>query len=422
MSTEFHVEDVRVTTLSNGLRVVSESVPYVRSAAVGLWAGAGSRDETPRNRGISHFIEHMLFKGTSQRTAREIASEIESRGGHLNAFTGKESTCYHARILADDCETAVDVLTDMLCNSLFMEEEIEREKGVVISEIKMYEDSPDDLVHDVFESTLWHGHPLGAPVIGSEKTVGGFTRTAITGYIAERYRPDRIILSAAGLVDHDRLVSQAERALGSLSGEVKARAAEPPTPTTKRKQIHKRDVEQVSFCLGTGAYSKFDREKYSLSILNDALGGNMSSRLFSEIREKRGLAYAIGSYARTYKEGGLFCVYGGTKPEALDQVIELTRAEFAQVRSEGLTEEEIVKGKRQVRGELVLGLESMAARMARYGEHLLTFGRVIPLNEILAEYDRVSGATIAEVADKVLDLDKLALATVGPYGKYGQAA
>lgn len=408
-------ENIQLTTLPNGIRVVSETVPHVQSISVGLFVGIGSRDESDPIRGISHFIEHMMFKGTGKRTARQIADEIESRGGHLNAFTDKETTVYHMRVLAEHTPLALDILTDMLRGSLFDAEEMEREKRVVLEEIKMYEDSPEDRIHEIFESTLWASHPLGKAIIGSDKTVSGLTRDNIVDYIGECYRPDRIVISAAGNVPHDELVKLASEALGDMEGKAPARKQRKPKPTGKSKQVRKRDVEQVHFCLGTAAYSKQQKERYSLSILNNVLGGNMSSRLFQEVREKRGLAYAIGSYSRSYEDGGYFSVYGGTSPTTYDQVVELTHGEFEKVRKEGITEDELSKAKSQVRGALVLGLESMSARMNRYGDHILSYGRVVPLEEILANYEAVSHESIAKVAEQVLDPENLTLTAIGPF-------
>ena len=408
-------ENIQITTLPNGVRVVSETVTYVQSASVGLWVGVGSRDEDDPRRGISHFIEHMLFKGTGKRAAREIADEIESRGGHLNAFTGKETTCYETRVLAEDTALALDILTDMFRNSLFDKDEMEREKRVVLEEIKMYEDTPEEMVHDIFEQTLFGKHPLGQPIIGSDKTVSGLSREDITDYIATQYRPDRIVVSGAGNLEHEELVRISQAALGDLSGLAPERGGKSPKASGKSKQVKKRDVEQVHFVMGTDGYSKSDKKRYSLSILNNVLGGNMSSRLFQEVREKRGLAYAIGTYGRSYLDGGYFCAYGGTSPDTYEQVLDLTRREFANVRKNGLTDDELTKAKTQVRGAVVLGLESMNARMNRYGDSLLSYGRVIPIKEVLAEYEAVTHDSIAEVADHVLDEEKLTLTAIGAF-------
>jgi predicted Zn-dependent peptidase len=413
-------ENIELTTLPNGVRVVSETVPYVQSASVGLWVGVGSRDEDDPQRGISHFIEHMLFKGTQRRTAREIADAIESRGGQINAFTGKESTCYEARVLAEDVPLVIDILTDMFRHSLFDPEEITREKGVVIEEIKMYEDTPEELVHDLFEQTIYPHHPLGQPVIGSEATVAAVTRNDITGYIARRYRPDRIVVSAAGNLEHTQLVDLVVQTLGDLAGLAPDRDLERPLPSGEDR-IVERDVEQVHFVLGNAGYSKMEKQRYSLSILNNVLGGNMSSRLFQEVREKRGLAYSIGSYGRSYQDGGFFCVYGGTSPTTYEQVLELTRTEFLKVRRHGLTDDELMKAKTQIRGALVLGLESMNSRMNRYGDSLLSYGRVIPIEEVLADYEAVTHDTIAEVAAQVLDDSAITLTAIGAFSTKANA-
>lgn len=415
MTNRQSTENINITTLSNGLRVVSETVPYVQTVALGIWAGTGSRDETNSQRGISHYIEHMLFKGTARRSAREIADAIESRGGHLNAFTGKETTCYEARVLAEDTPLALDVLCDMFRNSLFDPEEMEREKRVVIEEIKMYEDTPEEHVHDLFEQTLWTSHPLGKSIIGTEQTVSSFQPQDLRGYMETNYCPNRILVVAVGNLEHETLVALVEQALGEMQGEAPKRTLKPVRSSGKSKQVRKRDTEQVHFCMGTTGYTKFQPERYSLSILNNVLGGNMSSRLFQEIREKRGLAYAIGSYTRSYLDGGHFCIYGGTSPDTYEEVKDLIRIEAERVLKEGLQEEELSKAKTQIRGALVLGLEGMSARMNRYAESLLSFGRVIPIDEVMASYNAVSHESIAAVASKVLNPEAHTSTAIGSF-------
>lgn len=413
--TTLPAENVEITQLDNGVRIVTETVPYVRSASVGIFVGVGSREEEASVRGISHFIEHMMFKGTERRTARQIADEIESRGGHLNAWTDKESTTYQTRVLAEDTPLAIDILTDMLLHSLYDSEEMTREKSVVIEEIKMYEDSPEDRVHEVFEQTLWRSHPLGKPVIGTQATVSSLSRDDLLTYITEHYLPDRIVVSAAGNLEHQEVIKLASKALGSLQGSTPKKPTKKPKPSGQSKQIRKRDAEQVHFCLGSSGYGKNENQRFALSILNNVLGGNMSSRLFQEIREKRGLAYNIGSYSRSYRDGGVFCIYGGTSVATFEQVIELTRAECEHVKHNGITDDELIKAKTQVRGALVLGLESMSSRMNRYGESLLSYGRVIPLEEVLGNYEAVNHDFIAQVAQHVFQESEQTLATIGPF-------
>ena len=415
-------ENVQITTLPNGLRIVTESVPYVRSASVGLFVGIGSRDEEDASAGISHFIEHMLFKGTEKRTAHQIADAIEQRGGHLNAWTDKEMTTYQTRVLAEDSLLALDILSDMLLGSLFDPEEITREKSVVLEEIKMYEDSPEDLVHEVFEKVLWGKHPLGRPIIGTVETVSAITRDDILQFIKDRYTPDKIVISAAGLVDHEAIVAYAAERMGTLSGKAAVQKTKPPTASGKSKAVRKRDTEQVNFCIGSHGYSKLAPQRYPLSILNNVLGGNMSSRLFQEIREKRGLAYNIGTFARSYRDSGTFCVYGGTSPAAYEQVVELTNTEIGKVRAEGISQDELIKAKTQVRGALVLGLESMSSRMNRYGESLLSLGRISPVEEVLSKYEAVTNESIIEAASHVFTEGMQTASTIGPYARRNKTA
>ncbi|MCC6728181.1 MAG: insulinase family protein [Chthonomonadales bacterium] len=413
-------EGIEVTTLPNGLRVVSETVDHVQSASVGIWVGVGSRNEDVPVRGITHFIEHMLFKGTAARSARQIADEIESRGGSLNAFTDKEYTCYYARSLATEADTVMDVLTDMLCRSALAPDELALEQNVVLEEIKRHRDTPDDLVHDVFAETMWARHPLGRPIIGTARTVGALTRADLVRYMGAHYTPDRIVLAAAGNVPHAAVVSLAERYLGHLSGRAGQRRLTAPRATGASRLVRRR-TEQVHFCLGCPGFRQTDDARYAMTILDMALGGNMSSRLFQEIREKRGLAYSVGTYTQSYATGGVFVVYGGTSPATFEQVVELARAEIEKVRREGLTEDEVSKAKTQLRGALVLGLESMSSRMMRMGKSMLYFGRVVPLEEILAKVDAVSCDRIREMAHAMFADENLTLATVGPLAR-GTAA
>ena len=281
----------------------------------------------------------------------------------------------------------------------------------------MYEDTPEETVHDIFMQTLWRSHPLGRSIIGTDKTVSGLTRENIVNYMETRYCPDRIVIAAAGNLEHAELVRMAEAKLSDLHGKAPVRSARKPRSSGKSKQIRKRDIEQVHFCMGATAFGKKDKKRFSLSILNNVLGGNMSSRLFQEIREKRGLAYSIGSYARSYQDGGFFCVYGGTSPQTYEQVLELSRIELEKIKKQGMSDDELTKAKTQVRGALVLGLESMSSRMNRYGESLLSYDRVIPVAEILNEYNAVTHESIAEVANLVLNESDHTLTAIGPFSR-----
>jgi predicted Zn-dependent peptidase len=410
-------ENIEITTLANGIRVVSETVTHVQSVSLGIWVGVGSRDEERDVRGITHFIEHMLFKGTGRRDARQIADEIESRGGSLNAFTDKEYTCYYAKALAEHADIVMDVLTDMLRHSALDSEELGREQNVVIEEIKRYNDTPDDIVHDLFAQTLWKTHPLGRPVIGTSKTVAALDRQDLVDYLSTHYTPDRIVVSASGNVKHADIVALAEKSLGDMCGSTyRRRPIRPPVASGQDKRTRKR-TEQVHFCYGSPAFSQHDDDRYALTILDTVLGGNMSSRLFQEIREKRGLAYSIGSYSVSYDEGGIFTVYGGTSPDTFDQVLDLTRVELEKVKREGLTEDEVAKAKTQIRGALVLGLENMSSRMMRMGKSLLYFDRVIPLDEIIHKINGVTHDDLGRISNTLFDESQLTLAAVGPFRK-----
>ena len=409
-------ENIEITQLSNGVRVVSETVTHVQSVSVGIWVGAGSRGENMSERGITHFIEHMLFKGTERRTARQIADEIESRGGGLNAFTDKEYTCYYAKALAEHVDIVMDVLTDMLLHSVLDPEELAREQNVVLEEIKRYKDTPDDTIHDIFLQTLWSSHPLGRPVIGVEKTVGAIRRDDIIDYMERNYTPDRIVVSVSGAVPHAQVVELAEKMLGSMQGSSKAIRRHTPIASGKSKHVRKK-TEQVHFCYGSSAYPQKDDTRFALTLLDSILGGNMSSRLFQEIREKRGLAYSIGSYNVAYQEGGLFTVYGGTSPDTFEQVMDLTRTEIAKVKKENLLVDEVSKAKTQIRGALVLGLENMSSRMMRMGKNMLYFNRVIPIDEIRTKIDAVTMEDLSRVAHHVFDEDQMTLTSIGPSKK-----
>lgn len=411
-------EKVEKTTLDNGVRVVTESIDYVQSVSLGIWVETGARYEEEGRRGISHFLEHMLFKGTPRRpTAKDIADEMDAVGGYLNAFTDKEYTCYYARTLAEHMPLALDILADMYMHSLFDHEETEREKKVVLEEIKRRDDDPDDLVHDLFAQTLWKQHPLGLPVIGRAEVVSALTPDDLRDYMKLRYGPDSIIVSAAGNLEHAKVVEGAQASFGKLSGvSQKPEHAFPQMGLDRH--LYSKPTEQVNFCIGTQGYSQFDEDKYPLAIIDTVLGGSMGSRLFQEIREKRGLAYSVGSYAATYREGGMFVAYGGTSPDSYELCLDLVRQEFGSVRDKGITEAELVRSKNQFRGAVVLAQESMSSRMNRMGKSEVYFNRVVPLAEVLAAIEGVTHDDIRRVAAKIFPADDaLTIAAVGPFEK-----
>lgn len=407
------------TVLPNGVRILSEWVPYVDSVSVGIWVKVGSRDENRNQRGISHFVEHMLFKGTKNRTARQIADEMDRLGGHLNAFTDKEFTCYYAKVLSEHRLKALDILFDMVLNSLFDPREIEREKSVVVEEIKRHNDTPEEAVHDLMVQTLWKNHPLGNPVVGSASVISKLTREDIVKYVDTFYTPDALLVSAAGNVEHRELVDAVVSAFGNLKGKRKGRPDRPAIPTPSEKYLDKA-TEQVHFCLGTRGYGQSNKEKYALATIDAVLGGGMSSRLFQEIRENRGLVYAIGSYSAAYEETGLFAVYGGTSIENLQTVLELIYRECEDIGKNSVTDEELSRAKNQIRGALVLGQESMSNRMSRLAKSELYFGRVVCVDEIIANINEVTRDSVAAVASELFDGSKFALAAIGPFSKMRQ--
>jgi predicted Zn-dependent peptidase len=406
--------------LSNGIRIVTEEVPYVQSVALGIWVDTGARDETNEHSGISHFIEHLLFKGTERRTALQIAEEFDAIGGQLNAFTDKEYTCFYAKVLPEHTELALDVLGDMLQNSLLDPEEIEREKNVVIEEIKRHEDTPDELIHDVFLETLWPGHPLGRSVIGRPEVIAALTREDILQYLRRHYLPQRMVVAAAGNMSHAGVVESVERYLGGMAG-----APEPRTPLTPAVNAGtlevSRSTEQVHFCVGTRGYTQSEDDRYPLGLIDTAVGGGMSSRLFQEVREKRGLCYAIGSYTASYREAGMFAVYAGTSPENAAEVRTLIQYELSRLAQGGLDAAELQRAKNQVRGAVLLGLDSMSGRMTRLGKSMLYYDRVISPFEVVEKVEAVTPDDVRRVCGSVFSGD-YAYAAVGPFDEEDEEA
>ncbi|NUQ70943.1 MAG: insulinase family protein [Chthonomonadales bacterium] len=414
-------ERVEITTLGNGLRVVTEPMSSIRSIAMGVFVGVGARDESAADSGLTHFIEHMLFKGTHRRTAREIAVAVESRGGMLNAFTDKEYTCYHARALAEDAPLVMDVISDMLTQPLLADEEVARERNVVLEEIRRYRDDPEEAVHDLLDSTMWPGHPLGRPVVGRSSTVKRFEAHRIRSFMDRYYEPSRIVVAAAGRIRHGAVVKLAERYFGAMPGRARRRPQVQPIPIAAESFKRKR-IEQVQFCLGIPTFGHRDPRRYTVALIDMVLGGSMSSRLFQEIREKRGLVYDIGSHIIGYRDTGLFAVSGGAGPATFGQVLELIRQELQRIRKAGLEQDEIEQAKQRVRGVLVLSQESATARMMGVGKSLLLLDRVVPLDEVLAGIESVTNEMIRDVAGELFQPDRISLAAIGPLGREWAAA
>jgi predicted Zn-dependent peptidase len=355
----------------------------------------------------------MMFKGTAKRSAREIAETLDAVGGHLNAFTDKEYTCYYSKVLGDELGLAFDVLSDMLTGSLFDPIELDLEKNVVLEEIKRHDDTPDDLIHDIYSEILWPDHPLGRRVIGRSETVSSFNRDVLLQYVAKHYTPDQIVIAAAGRIQHQDLVDAADTVFGSLEGKQTSRPMTPPIESDKRKVVTK-ETEQVHFCLGTSGFSQLDDDKYTLAVIDTLLGGGMSSRLFQEVREKRGLAYSVGSYANSYLEGGMFTIYAGTSPDQLDEVLEISRNQLKEVASGGITEEEVHRAKSQLRGNLYLGLENTTNRMTRLGKSELYHGRFVSPDEVVEKIEAVTMDEVHRVGHLISD-KPMAYAAIGPF-------
>lgn len=403
---------MRATRLPNGIRVLSEELAELASATVGIWVENGSRYEASAQSGISHFLEHLFFKGTERRTAMQIAEEIDAVGGVINAFTSKEYTCYYAKVLPEQVPLALDVLGDIFLHSKFAEEEIERERSVILQEISQAEDTPDDYVHDLFGLAFWPGHPLSRPVAGSAETVGPLQRTDFLRFLEARYRPDRVLLSAAGKVRHDELVDVVSRTFGVLSGATGAAVDLPPTPRAGLT-VHHKPLEQVHICLGAPGIAHADPDRYAAHLLSQALGGGMSSRLFQEVRERRGKAYSVYSFLPTFRDTGYLGVYVGTSAEWAREVLDVIQAELTKIARDGLGAEELTRSKTQMKGGLVLGLETSDSRMSRIARNEIYFGRDVPLEEVAAGVDAVSNDDVVRVAREMFRPEALAVTVLG---------
>ncbi len=404
--------NVRKTTLPNGIRVLTEPIPQFSSATIGIWVENGSRFESPAQNGISHFLEHMLFKGTTRRTARAVAEEIESLGGTLNAFTGREVTCYHAKVLSEHLPIAVDVLSDIFLHSTFPEEEIERERTVILAEISEVEDSPDQYVQVLFDEGFWPGDALSRPICGTAATVSGMGRDDFLAFVRERYRPDRLVIAAAGGVDHDWLVDEVAQRFGALEG-VASRPSEGLPEPRLGLGLHRKKLEQVQMMLGVPGISAVDEERYAAFVLNTALGDGMSSRLFQEVREKRGKAYSIYSYLDSFSNTGYLGVYAALGADAVREVVGIVRAQFEEVAREGLPVDELERAKNQIKGGMLLGLESTAARMRRLAVNEIYFGRNIEPHEVADAISDVGPDDVLGMAQRLFHDGRMAAALLG---------
>ncbi|MCM3569052.1 pitrilysin family protein [Neobacillus mesonae] len=401
-------------TCKNGVRIVLEQIPTVRSVAIGIWIGTGSRNENPKTNGISHFLEHMFFKGTTSRTAKEIAESFDSIGGQVNAFTSKEYTCYYAKVLDTHSKFALDVLADMFFNSTFDDNELKKEKNVVLEEIKMYEDTPDDIVHDLLSRAIFGNHPLGYPILGTEETLNTFTGDSLREYIHERYIPDNVVISIAGNVP-ETFIHDVEQYFGSYQGG-NARTGE-NTPTFHSNKIaRKKETEQAHLCIGFEGLKVGHEDIYSLITLNNVLGGSMSSRLFQDVREQKGLAYSVFSYHSAYQDSGIVTIYGGTGANQLNVLFETIQETLNKLKQDGITEKELTNSKEQLKGSLMLSLESTNSRMSRNGKNELLLKRHRSLDEIIEQIEAVTKDSVDEMGRNIFT-DNYSISLISPDGE-----
>jgi predicted Zn-dependent peptidase len=410
MNTE---RNLRRTVLPNGLIVLTERMEHLRSVAMGVWIKSGSRCEPAETCGISHFVEHMLFKGTRSRSAQSIAREMDSIGGNLDAFTGKETICFNVKSLADHVPIAMDVLTDLVLNPTFATNDIERERGVILEEIKIDEDNPDVLVHELFTQSFWKDHPLGKPILGTTTTVAGLDRDRLIEYHSDRFHGGNIVFSAAGNLDHDHFTAAVAAKFSSLAGGETLHELSAPDATAKVILRSKKSLEQVQICLGVPAPPITDDNRYATLILNTVLGGGMSSRLFQTIREERGMAYSIYSDLSPYRDTGTLCVYAGTSAGKALEVVELILTEFKILKQELLTEEELTRAKDQVKGNILLGLESSNSRMANLARQEMYFHNFFTVDEVIARIDQVEAAQVQAMAQRLFDPARIAVTLLG---------
>jgi predicted Zn-dependent peptidase len=387
-------------------------MPGVPSVTVGIWVESGSRFEPRRLGGISHFLEHLLFKGTERRSAAQIAEEIDAVGGVLNAFTGKEYTCYYARVLAEHTSLATDLLADLFLHSRLDSEEIVRERTVVLQEISQSEDTPDDYIHDLFNLRYWPGHPLSFPVCGTSETVSALQRADFVDFLAARYRPDRLIIAAAGDITHEALENWAARDFGHLTGTAVPIDGGEPHPV-RGVFMAEKPLEQVHLCVGVPGVAQGGEERYAAYLLNTALGGGMSSRLFQEIREKRGHAYSVYSFLSSFRDAGYLGIYVGTAAEWVEEVIAVITSELRAIAREGLRPDELARAKNQLKGNMLLGLETSDSRMSRVAKNEVYFKRDFPLAEVAARIDATGNDEIVQLAQRLVRPDSMAVALLG---------
>src|SRR6266403_691627 len=412
MATE--TRDIQKHVLPNGLVVITETMPHVRSVSVGVWVRNGSRREVPEENGLAHFMEHMVFKGTERRSAEAIAREMDSVGGMLDAFTSKEQICFNAKVLDDHLPIAFDIIADLVLRPRFDSDDVAKERQVVLEEIKMDLDNPESLLHEIFTRGFWPGHPLGRPILGTPDTVQQFSREALQTRFREWFAPNHLLVTAAGNVPHEKVLELVQREFGHLTPTGGLEQDEPPKTGAPIHVERKKDLEQVHLCIGVPSLPIAHERRFGIAVLNNLLGGGMSSRLFQNIREKRGLAYAVFSEITPYSDAGMFTVYAGTAKETVGEVLDLTLAEFRSMKESLVSEEELLRAKNHLKGSLMLSLESTSSRMSNLARQELYFGKFYSLEEILAAIDAVTRDQLQSLANQFFQPDRIAVTVLGP--------
>jgi len=405
--------EYRKDILPSGLTVVTERVPGIRSVTIGVWVKVGSRHEREGELGLAHFLEHMMFKGTKNRDARAIALSLESVGGHLDAFTSKEYSCYYSRVLDEFVPQAVDVLSDILINSVFEPDKIELEKQVVLEEIKSLNDTPDDLIHDLFTKTIWDGHPLGTPILGTDSTITKFNRDIISRFNRNMYTADRVVIAAAGNVSHDELLALVEKHF-TFPEKGWTRNDAPPPNSEARESFTAMKISQTHICLGCPTFPFKHKDRYPLLALNAILGGGMSSRLFQIVREEKALAYNVYSYIDFLRDAGLFGVYLGVDPSHAQKAVDLVKEEILRLGRDGITREELDGVKSQLKGNLIIGLESTSNRMNRLAKLEIYLNEYNPLEKTIKEIDSIEADDIVRLAREIINPDRFSITLLGP--------
>ena len=408
----------RKSTLDNGLRIVSESIPYMSSVSLGIFVGTGSRSELPPEQGVSHFIEHLMFKGTQKRSARDIAEMVDDVGGQLNAATDRENTCYYIKVLPEHLGLGMDILSDMLLHSKFADSDVEKERQVVLEEISLYEDSPDELIHDLHMNSLWPGHALGRNILGTRETIGDMSRQTIVDYTMRHYVPDNVVIAAAGNLTHEQLVEQVRLYWDDVKGAYPRLADSAPVFATGRL-LQEKDIEQIHICLGTPGVAHDSPEFYSSHVLNTILGGGVSSRLFQSIREEKGLAYSVCSYPSSFRDAGLLTIYTGVSPDNSLEVMEIIYSIIGDIQANGVRADEMQRAKEQLKAGLMFSLESSSSRMSRLGRAEISAREYLSPEKLAAKVDGVSLQQLFELSQPLYRRDSTCFTALGPISKSG---